>query len=83
MHFDLKPLPVMSLCTCKYHFCDISTSQYGTVSEERFSEERHMHGHVSFVDLETAKRIISESGPHFICGNEVRAKAYREKHELK
>ncbi|PWZ04266.1 putative zinc finger CCCH domain-containing protein 51 [Zea mays] len=53
-------------------------SQYGTVSEERFSEERHMHGHVSFVDLETAKRIISESGPHFICGNEVRAKAFRQ-----
>ncbi|KAJ1291625.1 hypothetical protein BS78_02G329600 [Paspalum vaginatum] len=59
-------------------------SKYGTVSEVRLpSKQRRMFGFVRFLDPGTARRIISERGPHFICGNEIRVKPYKERDELK
>ncbi|TVT96679.1 hypothetical protein EJB05_58107 [Eragrostis curvula] len=61
-------------------------SQYGPVNDVRIpSQERRMFGYVSFLYPNTAKRILSERSPrtpHFICGEQVLVKAYKEKHEL-
>jgi hypothetical protein len=37
---------------------------------------------VSFHDPGTAKQILSERIPHFICGDPVLVEEYKEKHEL-
>ncbi|KAG2646458.1 hypothetical protein PVAP13_2KG511000 [Panicum virgatum] len=58
-------------------------SQYGTVNNVRIPPQgRRMYGFVSFQDPGTAERILSESTPHFICGDQVHVKAYKEKCEL-
>ncbi|RCV13732.1 hypothetical protein SETIT_2G369300v2 [Setaria italica] len=58
-------------------------SQYGTVNTVRIPPQgRRMYGFVSFHDPGTAERILSERTPHFICGDQVRVKAYKEKREL-
>ncbi|PUZ72677.1 hypothetical protein GQ55_2G413800 [Panicum hallii var. hallii] len=58
-------------------------SKYGTVNNVRIPHQgRRMYGFVSFQDPGTAERILSERTPHFICGDQVRVKAYKEKREL-
>jgi hypothetical protein len=62
---------------------DVSASQYGTVNTVRIPPQgRRMYGFVSFHDPGTAQRILSERTAHFICGDQVHVKAYREKREL-
>ncbi|CAN6329275.1 unnamed protein product [Urochloa humidicola] len=61
-------------------------SQYGPVSDVQIPlRKKRMFGYVSFLYSETAKRILSRSpvNPHFICGDQVFVKAWKEKHELK
>ncbi|KXG36565.1 putative zinc finger CCCH domain-containing protein 51 isoform X3 [Sorghum bicolor] len=58
-------------------------SQYGTVSNVRIPPQgKRMYGFVSFQDPGTAERILSERTPHFICGDRVCVKAYKDKDEL-
>ncbi|CAN6219384.1 unnamed protein product [Urochloa humidicola] len=58
-------------------------SQYGTVNDVRIPPQgRRTYGFVSFQDPETARQILSERVPHFICGDQVRVIEYKHKHEL-
>ncbi|KAF8664264.1 hypothetical protein HU200_054809 [Digitaria exilis] len=58
-------------------------SQYGIVSNVRIPlQGRRMYGFVSFQNPGTVERILSERNPHFICGDQVRVKEYKEKSEL-
>ncbi|OEL23678.1 hypothetical protein BAE44_0015303 [Dichanthelium oligosanthes] len=60
-------------------------SQYGIFNDVRIlpqGRRTYGYGYVSFQDPGTAKRILSERTPHFICGDQVIVKAYKGKHEL-
>ncbi|CAL5084989.1 unnamed protein product [Urochloa decumbens] len=58
-------------------------SQYGTVNDVRIPPQgRRTYGFVSFQDPGTARQILSERVPHFICGDQVRVIEYKHKHEL-
>uniref|UniRef100_K4A039 RRM domain-containing protein n=1 Tax=Setaria italica TaxID=4555 RepID=K4A039_SETIT len=61
-------------------------SQYGPVSDVQIPlRKKRMFGYVSFMYPGTAKRILAErspTNPHFICGDQVFVKAWKEKHEL-
>ncbi|KAG2646460.1 hypothetical protein PVAP13_2KG511000 [Panicum virgatum] len=58
-------------------------SQYGTVNDVKIPPQgRSRYGFVSFQDPGTAKQILSERMPHIICGDQVRVKEYRDRHEL-
>nr|CAB3454777.1 unnamed protein product [Digitaria exilis] len=57
-------------------------SQYGTVTDVRIPPQGgRRYGFVSFQDPGTAKQILKRS-PHFICGDQVRVREYKFKHEL-
>ncbi|KAG2637996.1 hypothetical protein PVAP13_2NG560300 [Panicum virgatum] len=61
-------------------------SQYGPVNDVRIPlRKKRMFGYVIFLYPGTAKRVLSERSPrnpHFICGDQVFVKAWKEKHEL-
>ncbi|CAN6184001.1 unnamed protein product [Urochloa humidicola] len=58
-------------------------SKYGTVNDVRIPPQgRRTYGFVSFQDPGTARQILSERVPHFICGDQVRVIEYKHKHEL-
>ncbi|CAA0386030.1 unnamed protein product [Arabidopsis thaliana] len=53
-------------------------SEVGPVEDVRIPcQQKRMYGFVTFVYMETVKRILAKGNPHFICGARVLVKPYR------